>query len=349
LQLVGYWLQSTESHRQTALPVSFGSISFEGPTPPAGSLLDVLARIDSIDQDEIHCGIQFSFGGQVWAQLENCILKRFESEALLVRPARHFFAERQPEGWVVAVDAWSDAITPMLIANQALGTGGYAQYERQPLRGRRQWLLGRLAVKDAVRQQLRQVGVEDVFPIEVGVTDGPDGQPLVHGWAERPLPRYHVSVAWAGKITVAMARTTSADEQEGGPGVGISVARADPAVVGARRPSLSADEHAILELLAAGSGKQENLWLARFLASKAAVAKASGPTGDDAACVITGAEQGWLSISAACRRYQVGYREFEDPGETPPGQYVVAWTWGPGRIINYQGSEEQHESFSHEL
>jgi acyl transferase domain-containing protein len=348
LQLVGFWLYSTQAYRKLGLPVAFKSISFAGPTPPIGSLLTVTARVGFIDDDEIRCEIQYSCGDKVWAQLEGGMLKRFASEAVLAQPARHFFAERQPGGWVVAVDGWTDAITPVLIANQALGASGYARYERRPLRGRRQWLLSQLAVKDAVRLQLRRNGVEDVFPIEITVADGQDGQPRVRGWAQRPLPSYHVSVASAGKMAVAMARAASADEHEDGPGVGISIISMDLFMNGTRQSVLSAGERTILESVTKDSREQENVWLTRFMASKKAAAKAAGAAGDEDACTITGAESGQISIYAAGHHYQIGYRELHDPGEIPPGEYVVAWTWGPGRAPDYQGNEEHHGSVGHE-
>jgi hypothetical protein len=240
-------------------------------------------------------------------------------------------------------------MTPVLIANQALGAAGYAQYERRPLRDRRQWLLTRLAVKDAVRLQLRRHGDGDVFPIEIAVTDGPDGQPRVQGWAGRPLPGHHVSAATAGRLTVALARAAAAGEHEDGPGVGIAITSADRAASGDRPWPLSAGERAILGSAAHDCGEPESIWLARFIASKEAAAKAAGATSDEAACAITGAEAGQVRVDAAGHSYQVGYREIGDPSDLPPGQYVVAWTWGPGRSPDYQGSEQDHELVSREL
>jgi hypothetical protein len=349
LQLIGHWLHWTQAHRKLPLPVAFDSISFAGPAPPAGSLLTVIARIDSVDNDEVRCAIQYSRGDQVWAQLEGCVLKRFETGAVPAQPARHFFAERQRGGWVVAADTWADAMTPVLIANQALGAAGYAEYERRPLRDRRQWLLSQLAVKDAVRLQLHRDGVEDVFPIEIAVTDGPDGQPGVQGWAGRPLPGYQVSVAVAGQVAVAMAREASAADRDDGPGVGIAIMSADPHASGTRHWALSADERAILETASKDSGEQESTWLTRFIASKEAAAKATGATSAEGAAVITGAAPGHVRVDAAGHSCSVGYRELGHPSDILPGQYVVAWTWGPGRSPDYQGSEHDHELVSHEL
>jgi hypothetical protein len=248
----------------------------------------------------------------------------------------------------VAVDAWADAMTPVLIANQALGAAGYAQYERRPLRDRRQWLLSQLAVKDAVRLQLHHDGAEDVFPIEIAVTDGQDGQPSVQGWAGRPLPSYQVSVAVAGQVAVAMAREAPAAERDDGPGVGIVIMSAGPLASGTRHWALSADERAILGSASKDSGEQESIWLTRFMASKEAAAKATGATSAEAA-VITGAAPGYVRVDAAGHSCFVGYRELGgDPSDILPGQYVVAWTWGPGRSPDYQGSEQDHELVSHE-
>jgi hypothetical protein len=249
----------------------------------------------------------------------------------------------------MAVDGWTDAVTPVLVANRVLGTSGYAEYQRRPLRERRQWLLSQLVVKDAVRLRLSQDGAGDVFPIEIGVTDGQGGQPRVHGWAQRPLPGYLVSVASAGKFTVAMARAASAGARDDGPGVGIVIMSVDLATNGARHCELGADERAVLESVSRDSGEQENIWVTRFMASKEAAAKAAGMTGGEAACTITGADAGYVGVNAADHHYQVGYRELGDPGDILPGQYVVAWTWGPGRVPDYEGSEEHHELVGHEL
>ncbi len=351
LQLVGLWLHATESSRTLGLPVSFSSISLWGPSPRPGSPMDVAARVESIDNDELSYSIQYSSGGRVWAQLDQGTLRRFGSEAVIARPGSHFFADIQPEGWVAAADTWTDAITPMLIANHALGTRGYAQYERQVLRSRRQWLLSRLAIKDAVRLQLRRAGVADVFPIEVEVADGPDGQPQVRGWAGRALPGYRVSVACAGKRAVALARPSGhrlghpgERDELGTPGAGIVIAQAGNAEEGAWRSALSDDELAVLRSVIPDSSEQGTVWPRRFLAAKKAAVKASGPGCDEAACTIVAAAPGRISIRAAGHLYLVGYREFDDPGEPLPGQYVAAWTWGPGTKPDGRESESRNES-----
>jgi acyl transferase domain-containing protein len=337
LQLVGLWLDKAESSRKLALPVNFGSISLWGPAPPADSLMDVIARIESIDNEEIFYSIQYYFGDRVWAQIDQGALRRFDSEALIAHPDSHYLAESQPEGWVMAVDTWTDAITPMLIANSALGTRGYAQYERQPLRGRRQWLLSRLAIKDAVRLRLREDGAGDVFPVEVEVADDQDGQPHVRGWAGRGLTGYRVSAACVGKRAVALARPgglgherSEESGEQGTGGTGIVIAQVDNAADDARQSALSDGEIAILRSVTMDSGERETSWAGRFQAAKNAAVKASGPHCDEAKCTIVAAVPGCISVEAAGHLYLVGYREFDDPGGPPPCQYIVTWTWGPG-------------------
>lgn len=308
LQLVGQWLYQTQAHRKLALPMSIGAVSFAGAVPPAGTSLTIAARIDSVDNDEVRCSIQYSCGGRVWAQLDGARLKRFESEAVLADPSGHFFAERQPGGWVAAVDLWSDAMSVMLIANQTLGAAGHAEYERQPLRDRRPWLLTRLAVKDAVRLHLRDVGTKNVFPIEVAVTDGVDGRPEVSGWVGRPLDGYRVSAARAGKMAVALAAP-------GGPGVGISIVKVNEA---------------------------DGAEAARFAAAREAVSRAAGAAG-----LIVEATPDEVAVEVGGQRYLAGLRQVTDPGETPPGRYVVAWTWGAGRDPENRESQESERGASH--
>jgi acyl transferase domain-containing protein len=330
-QLLGDWMHLTQSYRRAMLPVRFGSLRIYRPTPPSGTLLQCIGLIDAIDEYQVSYRVQYICGDKVLAQLEAGIGRRFEAEAMVLHPADHFFAAPQPEGWVVAAGCWADAMTPIFIANRALGTRGYEEYERQPLPCRMEWLLTRLAIKDAVRHQLWREGARNVFPIEVGVTEDRDGRPRVHGWAGRVLPSYDVSVAHAGKLAVAIARATPDHNRADGTGVGIAIAEpptAPPAAAGSGS-AVSGPEQAVLDAAAADSGEHQSLWLARFLAGKKAVAKASG-AGRDCPCTITAATPGLLRGQVADRAYQVGYREIENPAGSSPPQYVVAWTWGLG-------------------
>jgi hypothetical protein len=136
-----------------------------------------------------------------------------------------------------------------------------------------------------------------------------------------------------------MARATPDRNGKDGTGVGIAIAElAAPPPADGSRSALSGPEQAVLDAVAAVSGEDQNLWLARFLAGKKAAAEASG-AGRDCPCTVTAATPGLLRARVADRVYRVGYREIENPGGSAPPQYVVAWTWGLGMTQDGQAED----------
>ena len=124
-------------------------------------------------------------------------------------------------------------------------------------------MLGRIAIKDAVRHWLWQQGGGPMFPIEVEVYNEPSGQPRVRGAFSRDL---RVSVAHKPKAAVAMVAE--------GVDVGIDCELVEPRSDSFSRVTLSDPEKA---LLAQQIGcAREDEWLTRAWAAKEAVGKSRG-------------------------------------------------------------------------
>jgi acyl transferase domain-containing protein len=345
LQLMGVWTDVILPDRNVMFPTSFGSIKLFGPTPPPGEKVECLARIHTLTERNAISDVQYTYGGQVWAQVGDCITRRFDSHprsrAAETAPGHNAFAVRQPEGWVVSFDYWPDPASQNSIVTLVLGADGYAEYERQPVVRRKGWLLSRLAVKDVVRYHLwDQDPDREVFPIEVSVSDGADGRPQVRGWAGLTVPGYQISAAAARHLGVAIARPAA---QRGVPGAGIGVAEigGDPKL--APLPALSAPELAVLDQVlldgafqlgafqygavgdAAGPAAERVVWLARFAAAKEAAAKALG-AGAASPPVVTAATSSAITVQGPDGRFEVSYRDISTPPEITPRRYAVAWT-----------------------
>ncbi|MFC6015937.1 beta-ketoacyl synthase N-terminal-like domain-containing protein [Plantactinospora solaniradicis] len=333
LQLVGNWLITTQPMRTVALPVEFGHVRFFGPPPAPGTAFECVARVRSIDDAQLVADTQLSVDGRVWAQVDGCVDRRFDSHPT-ARPAerfpeRHPMSLRQPEGWTVAFDCWTDLVTRGMAARGILGTSGYADYERQPPRARKQWLLGRIAVKDAVRFQLWADGHTDVYPIELTVTNEPNGIPRVHPRPGRGLRDCDVSLAHVAEIGVAIARPRASDTPPGAPGVGIDVAEIADHPDSTVTFALSEPERRLLDSVT--TGDDHSLWFARFWVAKEAVAKAEGTglAGDPRRFTVVAASPATLTVEIGDRVYRVAHREVSNPEDLPVRQYVVGWTWGP--------------------
>jgi phosphopantetheinyl transferase len=143
-----------------------------------------------------------------------------------------------------------------------------ADYQRRTPRAARQWLLGRIAVKDAVRQWLWDAGAGPVFPIEVTVGNDASGRPHVAGPFDDPP---QVSLAHTGSLAAALV---------GGPGryspsVGIDIEQItyrDELTVAA---ILTEAERRLLDTLCSSVAERPS-WVTRFWTAKEAIAKAAG-------------------------------------------------------------------------
>ncbi|MEN3614212.1 beta-ketoacyl synthase N-terminal-like domain-containing protein [Plantactinospora sp. ZYX-F-223] len=332
LQLIGNWLITTQPSRTVALPVELGHVRFFGPPPAPGTAFDCVARVRAIDDARLVADTQLSIDGRVWAQVDGCVDRRFDSHrtARLAErfPERHPMSLRQPEGWTMAFDYWTDLVTRGLAARGILGASGYADYERQPPKARQQWLLGRIAVKDAVRFQLWDDGHTDVYPIELTVTNEPNGRPRVRPRPGRGFRDCDVSLAHATQIGVAIAKPRAPHAAPDAPGVGIDVAEIVDHPESTVTAALSAPERWLLDSLA--TPEDRRLWFARFWVAKEAAAKAEGTglAGDPQRFAVVAATPAALTVVVGDRVYQVAHREVSNP-EDPTARYVVGWTWGP--------------------
>jgi acyl transferase domain-containing protein/phosphopantetheinyl transferase len=333
LHLIGYWLFATQPFRTGALPVALGSVRFFGPPPPVGTAFECVGRVRSIDDDQLVVDTQLIDDGRVWAQIEGGVDRRFDSHRV-ARPAERFperypMTQRQPDGWTMVFDWWTDPVTQDMTARSVLGTRVYADYERQPAKRRKSWLLGRIAAKDAVRFQLWEDGHTTIYPIELIITNDPNGRPRAQarpgtGWRE-----CDVSLAHCAEIAVAIAAPRPRSAGPDSPGVGIDVIELTDRPDSTIRYLLTAAEERLLGGLDGNDGDRR-LWFHRFWAAKEAVGKAEG-TGLDGRpqrITIQVATDDGLTVRVADRTYRVSFAEAENPPDLPPRRYIVAWTRG---------------------
>jgi acyl transferase domain-containing protein/phosphopantetheinyl transferase len=335
LQLIGNWLITEQPRRTVALPVALGTIRFFGPPPAAGKAFTCIARVRSINDAQLVADTQLADGDRVYAVIEGAVDRRFDSHPS-ARPAERFperypMSRPQPEGWAMVFDCWTDPVTFTMAARAILGGRAYEDLERQPLAGRKQWLLGRIAAKDAVRFRLWEDGHTDVYPIELTVENEASGRPRVVPRPSRGMRECDVSLAHTAEVAVAIARAHGPGEPSRSGGVGIDVVEITERPESTVRFALTDGETTLLDSLA-DTPESRQLWFARFWAAKEAVGKAEGTglDGDPRRFVITAAAPEEITVAVSARHYQVAHRIVENPDDLPSRRYVVAWTWGSG-------------------
>ncbi|WPB96524.1 beta-ketoacyl synthase N-terminal-like domain-containing protein [Streptomyces malaysiensis] len=274
-QLLGYWIMATRTERTVVFPVGMRLMRFFGPHPAPGTPVECLIRITSLTDTTLEGDAQLLIGGQVWAELSGWQDRRFdnhpETRPVERFPQRNTLSLPQPGGWVLLHERWPDLASRDLIMRNHLSSDERTAYEHQAPRGRRQWLLGRIAAKDAVRRRLWDHGEGPVFPAEIGIREDAQRRPYAIGVHGRTLPELALSLAHRAEAGVALVVPRRAD---GAPGPGIAieeVADSDDHAL-----ALGRAERELLTAVTARSGASRARWATAFRAAKEAVATAEG-------------------------------------------------------------------------
>jgi phosphopantetheinyl transferase len=176
-----------------------------------------------------------------------------------------------------------------------------ARYDALAVRGKRDWLLGRIAVKDAVRRHLWARGDGPRWPVEIVVDNEASGRPIVRG-----RPELRVSLAHrANSATDARGVAIVGD----GVDVGIDIEKIAPRTEGFAGVAFAADE------LALGAGRDRDEWQTRLWCAKEAVGKLRGTGVTDPKQLRVRAVEG--------DRLEIDGQLVETVRD---GDYIVAWT-----------------------
>ncbi|MER5542568.1 beta-ketoacyl synthase N-terminal-like domain-containing protein [Streptomyces sp. NPDC002589] len=347
-QLLGYWIMATRSARTVVFPVRMRHMRFHGPHPAPGTEVACVLRITSLTDTVLEADAELSVGGRVWAVIDGWQDRRFDNDPTTRPverfPERHTLSQAMPGTWALVHERWPDLASRELIMRNSLGGAERAEYAARPPRGRRQWLLGRIAVKDAVRQWLWQHGEGPVFPAELRVHNDESGRPYVTGVHGRTLPPLDVSLAHRAEAAVAIVRPHT---PQPGPGIDIEeVTERDPATLAT---ALGPAELRLLHARSADGTGTEAEWFTRFWAAKEAVAKAEGVgfggRPRDFAVLETTPDGSRLLVSGRLEPvYTVHCAPVTNPPALPERAYVVAWTTGPGAGDGPADDPHPHEA-----
>lgn len=330
-QLLGYWIITTLTERTVVFPVRMKEMRFFGPHPAPGARLECLITITSVTDSAVEADMQLVADGRVWAQINGWQDRRFDNR-LETRvqerfPERHTLSREEQGGWWLVHDRWPDLASRDLVMRNHLSSAERADYERCPPRGRRQWLLGRIAVKDAVRRWLWEHGAGPVFPAEIRVRNDDSGRPWVAGLHGRVLPELDVTLAHCAETGVALVRPRAA---QGPGGVGIDVEEIAERPVQTQMVALGRAERELLVARCAGTQEPESLWFTRFWAAKEAASKAEGTglRGRPRDFRVVAAQPDELVVDSGSRVHRVHCRRISNMADLPSRDYVVAWTTG---------------------
>jgi acyl transferase domain-containing protein len=273
LQLVAMWVMT---HGPFLMPAKIGRLEFFGPTPPPGTRVPVQAEIRSMNYAQrtvtSDCEVGDGQGG-VWYRMEGVSEWMYDYSPALLEIQRH--PERRHVATPLAIGGVSPTTVAVVLPRNELrhattdwlGRLFLHQHEWEyleqlsPPSYRWQWLMERIAVKDAARLHLAsRMDAEMAHPAWLQVTADPTGRACLvplEGWP--PMPA--VSFAYADGCALAMAAESAC---------GID---AEPCTRDVEPTTFATPEE--IDLLAgAEAAVPDQFWPARLYAAKRAAAKA---------------------------------------------------------------------------
>jgi hypothetical protein len=174
-QLIGHWMQVSTTADQTVLPSGIGAVRWYGPQPPPGRRLECTVRVRKVTATTMRADAEIRADGQVWCRIEDWATRRFATDDVIWRlkfaPGTSTLSWVAPGGWNVARERWPDTASREMMMRQYLNAAERAEYARISPVQQRWWLLGRIAVKDAVRQALWDRGAGPIYPCELTVAE----------------------------------------------------------------------------------------------------------------------------------------------------------------------------------
>jgi phosphopantetheinyl transferase len=316
-QLFGYWVIATARENFLALPLSIDRIELFGPIPVGGERLEGVVVIRSVDDRMVRCDMELVQDDRVLVAVTGWIDRRFDSDEQLWEMVRH--ADREPisalrpGGYSMVTERWPDSASRELMMRSYLCAEERADYDSRNPKAQRQFLLGRMAAKDALRRWLWDDGEGPIFPIELTIRNGQEGEPVAD-WTLGQGPSWRdvrVSIAHAGSVGVAVVGH--------GTDVGIDVEIVEP-----RSPRFAGMTLADDELVLAPIDADPDAWCTRLWVAKEAAAKATRRG-------LRGRPKDFVVEAVDGARLRIGDRWIATDRVTAPDgpemkEYIVAWT-----------------------
>jgi 4'-phosphopantetheinyl transferase EntD len=276
-QLMALW---SMQQRRTAFPIGVGQLSLHGPTPAAGTRVPVQVRVTGTQMKVLSADVDIGDGsGGIWMRISGWKSWQFSWDQRLVDlqrfPAQYLLSDAAvlPGTAPDTAGACCQRLTSqrvagfdlMLLARHYLHTDEMPVYLDKAVQAPRQlqWLLGRIAAKDAARSWQRQHGGAPLHPAAFAIVSDSLGQPLLRHWpAQTSVP--YISIAHSGEQAIAAAHHSA---------VGIDIERIVEHDAAFLSSIAAPAEAALLEGVPAD---EHAAWVTRLWCAKEALGKALG-------------------------------------------------------------------------
>ncbi|HBV15847.1 beta-ketoacyl synthase N-terminal-like domain-containing protein [Chryseobacterium carnipullorum] len=206
-QLFGLWLQLTLTKDRIAFPVQIRDIEFFGEMEDQDGLFECTCILTELNEEFAIADIILSREGKVWCAITGWQNRRLEIDEPLWNVSMSPLLNRLSEEIAPEVFFFHQAYTRVASWDFILKryfNQTEKQYHQQLFPNKRkEWMVSRVAVKDAVRNLLREQKNHPCFPITFEIGKDEVGKPYLIGDITEDI---HISLAHKEKDAVGIAR-----------------------------------------------------------------------------------------------------------------------------------------------
>lgn len=262
-QLFGLWLQLTLTKDRIAFPVKIQEIEFFGDLEDQAGVFECTCVLTELTDEFATANILLKRADKVWARITGWQNRRLEIDDRLwnvsIAPLENGLSEEIAPGIFFFHQAYNRVVSWDFILKRYFNQQEKQYHQTLFPNRKKEWLISRVAVKDAVRALLTREKQSPCFPIEFEVRSDEVKKPYVYG----PLTEgIHISIAHKGTDAVGIARLNRA--------AGIDIEQIEERNQGFYDLAFSETELALL------NGRDKNEWGTRFWVAKEAYGKSLG-------------------------------------------------------------------------
>lgn len=262
-QLFGLWLQLTLTKDRIAFPVKINEVEFYGEMEDQAGIFECTCRLTELTDETATADFILQRDGKVWSIIRGWQNRRLEIDDKLwnvsMAPLQNVLSDEVAPGVFLFRNAYQRVVSWDFILKRY-----FNQPEKRHQRSlmptkKKEWMISRVAAKDAARMLMLRSRKEAYFPIEFEIRSDEVGRPFLDGPMTGGI---HISLAHKNLEAVAIA-------SEKGP-VGIDIEEIQPRSAGFTEIVFTAAERALLE------GRDQDEWMTRCWVAKEAFGKMLG-------------------------------------------------------------------------
>nr|WP_068888489.1 type I polyketide synthase [Pedobacter panaciterrae] len=262
-QLFGLWLQLTLTKDRIAFPVKIQEIEFFEDFKDQKGSFECTCVLTELNDEFATADFVMKRDNKIWAIISGWQNRRLEIDDALwsvsMSPLNNRLSEEIAPGVFMFHNAYSRVVSWDFILKRYFNQDEKKHHNSLLPNKRKEWMISRVAVKDAVRNLLNKTKKEAYFPIAFEIRSDEFRKPYPHGDMTDGI---HVSIAHKGTDAVGIAQYDRS--------VGIDIERIEERSEGFSELVFCEEERSLL------ADKDNAEWATRFWVAKEAYGKYLG-------------------------------------------------------------------------